>query len=78
MTNLDAVVGNGIFAKDVLHHAMLGSMHTIIPKLFVPRSSSILEDINGAFLTVEQVLALMGFVPGAASSSQSPVDNGTA
>ncbi|WOG88747.1 hypothetical protein DCAR_0207982 [Daucus carota subsp. sativus] len=57
---------------------MLGSMHTIIPKLFVPRSSSILEDINGAFLTVEQVLALMGFVPGAASSSQSPVDNGTA
>lgn len=42
-------------------NAMTGTMEAIIPKLFVPRSSPLLEDING-FMSVEQVLALMGFV----------------
>lgn len=50
--NMEAVVGKGIHAKDVLHHALNGSMESIIPKLFVPRTSSKLEDIKG-FMTVE-------------------------
>ena len=57
---MDAVVGQGIHAKDVLHHAVNGTISSIIPKLFVPRVSPPLENIKG-FMTVEQVLTLMGF-----------------
>ncbi|WOG81868.1 hypothetical protein DCAR_0101023 [Daucus carota subsp. sativus] len=31
VVNLDAVVGNGIYARDILHHAIIGTMHVIIP-----------------------------------------------
>ncbi|KAL1802582.1 hypothetical protein ACET3Z_031229 [Daucus carota] len=72
---MDAIVGQGIHAKDVLHHAMNGTINSIIPKLFVPRIFPPLENING-LMTVEQVLTLMGFqaegdAPAMASTSGS-------
>ncbi|KAL1802802.1 hypothetical protein ACET3Z_031449 [Daucus carota] len=70
VVNLEAVVGEGIFAKDVLHHAIMGIMHKIVPKLYIsPSRSSWRDDVSG-LMSVEQVLALMGFTPGAAEVSK--------
>lgn len=76
MINLDAEVGNGVYARDVLHHALLGTMHVIIPKLHVPRKSVNLEDFKG-LMSVEEVLELMGFTPSSAIP-QTSADGGKA
>ncbi|KAL1824246.1 hypothetical protein ACET3Z_011024 [Daucus carota] len=68
--NLDAVVGNGIYAKDVLHHALKGTLQKIIKRLYVtPKPADHLKEISG-FMTVEQVLAMMGLAPDEDSSSK--------
>ncbi|KAL1824794.1 hypothetical protein ACET3Z_011572 [Daucus carota] len=70
VVNLDAVVGNGIYAKDVLHHALKGTLQKIIKRLYVaPKPADHLEEISG-FMTVEQVLAMMGLAPDEDSSSK--------
>ena len=74
--NLDAEVGNGVFARDVLHHAMLGTMHAIIPKLHVPKKLVNLEDFKG-LMSVEEVLELTGFAPSSAFP-QTSADDGIA
>ena len=70
--NLDAPVGTGIYARDVLHHAVTGSLQSIIPKLYVSNPFSRDFDLK-KLMSVDKVLALMGFTKGKASSSAGPV-----
>ena len=66
--DLDALVGTGIYARDVLHHAVIGSLQTIIPKLYVSNPFSKAFDFQN-LMSVDKVLALMGFSKGDTSSS---------
>ncbi|WOG86212.1 hypothetical protein DCAR_0205413 [Daucus carota subsp. sativus] len=75
VVDLDTAVGNGIFARDVLHHAMMGTMKSIIPKIYVPKNRPVLENING-LMSVEQVLVLMGFDHDSAQATQSSSSGG--
>lgn len=61
--DLDEVVGDGVYVKDVMHHAILGSVASVLPKLNVFKSQagcSVMDEV-GDFIKVDQVLKLMGF-----------------
>lgn len=70
--NLNAVAGIGIYARDILHHALLGSLRTIIPKLYVSNPIRVSDEMEN-LMSVDEVLALFGFDSGEASSSKGPV-----
>ncbi|WOG89184.1 hypothetical protein DCAR_0208420 [Daucus carota subsp. sativus] len=52
--DLEAPVGNGLFAKDVLHYACLGILELAVPKRSMPSPQSASE-----FMPVEQLLVEM-------------------
>ena len=68
MVDLNVVVGRGIYARDILHHAVIGTMRVIIPKLYVSNHVRPLAEVD-ELMTVNQVLSLLGFNPGKASTS---------
>ena len=53
VVDLNASVGNGLLARDVLRHALSDTMHEIAP-VVVPA-------MDPDFMTIEQVLLLMGY-----------------
>ncbi|WOG86840.1 hypothetical protein DCAR_0206059 [Daucus carota subsp. sativus] len=52
VVDLNASVGNGLYARDVLHHALLGTLHEIMPAQGSVREPD--------FMTIEQVPAPHG------------------
>ena len=68
VVNLNAVVGNGIYARDILHHAVIGTLRVIIPKLYASNPVCPMSEVD-ELMTVEQALTLLGFNPDKASSS---------
>ncbi|WOH12509.1 hypothetical protein DCAR_0832013 [Daucus carota subsp. sativus] len=61
VVNLEAPVGKGLFAKDVLHHVCLDSLNVISAILNPPVSPPPLPEAAGILMPVDQMLICMGF-----------------
>ncbi|KAL1804916.1 hypothetical protein DCAR_0830701 [Daucus carota subsp. sativus] len=72
VVNLNAAVGKEIYARDILHHALLGNLKALIPKLYVSNPGFPQDDVDH-LMSVDRVLELMGFSTDKASSSKNPV-----
>ncbi|WOG87035.1 hypothetical protein DCAR_0206255 [Daucus carota subsp. sativus] len=72
VVNMNAAVGKEIYARDILHHAILGTLKAVIPKLYVSNPSFLHNDVD-YLMSVDQVLELMGFSGDKATSSKNPV-----
>ena len=72
VVNLNAAVGKEIYSRDILHHAILGTLKAVIPNLYVSQPSLLRNDVD-QLMTVDQVLELLGFSGDKASTSKNPV-----
>ncbi|WOH16103.1 hypothetical protein DCAR_0935652 [Daucus carota subsp. sativus] len=70
--NMNAAVGKEIYSRDILHHALLGTLKSVIPKLYVSLPSLLGNDVD-QLMSVDQVLDLLGFNGDKPSTSKNPV-----
>lgn len=63
VVNLESPVGNDLFAKDILHHAVLGTLNIVAPFLHQNSDIQSLSQFTkeNEFMFVDQVLSCMGF-----------------
>ena len=73
--DLEAHIGNGLFAKDILHHACLdtlGIVSSVLSNMECAKASNLQDLEDMGLMSVNSVLSEMGFDPAPKAKDGSP------